>query len=65
MVVMNKLTDMGTTGLIEYAAGFPTTKLRALAIGRVRRVLKQRGYPAGALWKFSQAVYQRHNAKAQ
>ena len=59
------LSDMGTTGLIEYAAGAGSTRNVALAIGRCRRILRQRGYKDGALYRFSCAVHNAHARRAR
>lgn len=51
-----KLSDMGTTGLIDYVLTHPAGRLRAMASGRAKNVLRRRGYPDLALFRFSSAV---------
>lgn len=47
---------MGTTGLIDYVLTHPAGRLRAMASGRAKNVLRRRGYPDLALFRFSSAV---------
>jgi hypothetical protein len=37
------ICDMGTTGLVEYVRGQKNARLKALAMGRILNVYKQRG----------------------
>lgn len=51
-----RLSDMGTTGLIDYVLAHSAGRLRALAKGRAINVLRARGYAEGAIWRFRHAV---------
>lgn len=54
MIMQNtmKLSDLGTTGLADYVASQPTTRLRALALGRAMRVIKSRYAQPMAHYRF-------------
>ena len=51
-----KLSDMGTTGLIDYVLSYGSGREKGLAIGRAKSVLRRRGYPAKSLAMFAHAV---------
>jgi hypothetical protein len=51
-----KLSEMGTTGLVDYVVSHAAGRQRALAKGRAINVLRSRGYQPGAIERFKHAV---------